>query len=85
MNFNEEFVKLHKKILEATPHKTATVRLLTSLLTNHPSKTKTCWGHFGKQGRTHKFSFGLLHKDTPVLADLQGLTFVISTLTLDAV
>ena len=30
-------------------------------------------------------SYGLLHMDTPVLADQQGLTYIISVRTLDAV
>ena len=35
-----------EQILEATPHKTAAVRPLTSHLANHPSKMKkTYWAH----------------------------------------
>ena len=46
---------------------------------NYPSKTnKTCRSLLKKQGWTHKFSYGLLHMVTPVLADQQEITYISS-------
>ena len=43
-----------EQILEATPHKTAVVWLLTSHFKNYPSKmNKTCRTLLEKQGQTH--------------------------------
>ena len=61
LNFNETTGELHKKavccfeqILEVTPHKTATVRPLTSHHTNNLCKTdKTCYTLLMK-GETQK-------------------------------
>ena len=47
-----------EQILEAAPHKTATVWSPTSYLTNHLSKTnKTCETLLEKQRQTHKWRF----------------------------
>ena len=61
-----------KKALEATPHKTVTVRPLTSHLKNHKKKART-------------FICGSLVIDGPVLADLQELIYISSVRTLDVV
>ena len=86
VNFNETSTakatwELHKnsrccfeQIQEAAPHKTAAVRSLTSHFKNYP-KTNT----------KGTFSYEILHIDGPVLADYQGLTYISSAQTLDAV
>ena len=57
-----------EQILEASLHKTATLRPLDSHLINTPSTNKNCWALLEKSGRTKvKFSYGLLYMDTPVL------------------
>ena len=44
-----------EQIQEATSHKTASARPLSSHLTNHPSKmNKTCWPQLEKKRQTHK-------------------------------
>ena len=44
-----------EQVLEATPHKTATIQSLPSHLKNHPSKmSKTCRTLLEKQGQTLK-------------------------------
>ena len=71
------------QILEAAPYKTAAVQLLTSHLTNHPSKTnEACLAMLENQGRTYK---RLSPIDTPVLTDHQKLTFISTLKILDAV
>ena len=64
-------------------HKTAVVWPPTSYLPVHPSSTnKTCESLLEKQGETHK---RLLHMEIPVLADKQGLIYISTLQTLDAV
>ena len=54
-------IKCFEQILEAVPYKTAAIQPLTSYLTAHPVETsKTCLA---------MFSCGLLHINTPVLAN----------------
>ena len=54
-------------------NKTADEWLLTSYLTDHPSKTtKTCWDY--KDCLIEKFSEGILHMDVTLLNDKQGFT-----------
>ena len=68
-----------EQIQEIASYKTATVWPLTSHLTNHPSKTcKTSW-------TLVTVSNGLLHIDTPLLADQLKHTFISSVRTLNAV
>ena len=73
-----------EQILEDAHFKTASVRPLTSHLTNHPRKArKTCWNTAGELRKDSKaiFTDGLRHIDTSVL-DQQKLTFVSSGKTL---
>ena len=75
-------LELHKyneccfeQILEAAPHKTASVRQLISHLTDHPSKAnKTSLVLLEKKGWTHKQGYSVdSHKWTPGLATQQRL------------
>ena len=66
-------------------HKTPVVGLLTSYHANHP--TKGAQGRLGIAGKIRTntkamFSNGLLHMDTPLLANQQKLAFTISVRTL---
>ena len=70
LEIHKDVVCCFKQILEVAPYKTAVVRSLTSHLTNYSNKTnKTCWLLLEKWLWTHKQHYGLLHMNTPVLAD----------------
>ena len=75
-----------EQIQEVISYKTTAVRPLTSHLINHPSKKQNIVGSAGEV-RTNPpttFSCGLLHMDTPVLANEQRLTFISAVRTKDA-
>ena len=78
----------YEQIPEATPYKAAILRPLTSHLTDPLRKTRKNLLATASKVRTNTwvtFSYGLLHMDTPLLADKQTFTFISSVLTLDAV
>ena len=77
-----------EQILEAATHKTAAVSPLASHHTNHPSKLNTVLLATAREAETNSlvmFSYGFLHMDVSVLANLQGFTYTSSIWTPDAI
>ena len=73
--------------LEGVPYKTVGVQQLASHLTNHQARWARyagyCWR--SRQKLISKFSCGLLHMDTPVLANQQRFWFISSEQTQNVV
>ena len=82
-NYTRMLQTVLKEILKAILYKRVALWPLTSHLTNHPSKMKHAWKV--KANSSVMFFYGLLHMNSPGLADQQGLVYISSVWTLGEV